>query len=138
MILVRKSTGESIALENGFIWVDEFSWKPIEQKLERAIDGTAIIQEGKKKSGRSISLQPSDSNSGWIQRDDLAKISEWSWLQEVFTLKFEYPHDKREFNVIFNHEEGAIDASPVKGIPSVSSDDYYSLSMKYLELKDGN
>ncbi len=60
MKLIRKSTSEAVSLEDGFLWADEFEWKPIEQKLERAIDGTAIIQEGKKKSGRPINLQPAD------------------------------------------------------------------------------
>ena len=43
MRLVRKSTSEAVSLEDGFLWSDEFEWKPIEQKLERGIDGTAII-----------------------------------------------------------------------------------------------
>ena len=74
MRLVRKSTSEAVSLEDGFLWSDEFEWKPIEQKLERAIDGTAIIQEGKKKSGRSIALVPADKEMGWIKRRDLRPI----------------------------------------------------------------
>ena len=106
MRLVRKSTSEAVSLEDGFLWSDEFEWKPIEQKLERAIDGTAIIQEGKKKSGRSIALVPADKEMGWIKRRDLRSLLAWSALQEQFTLEFEYPHDNRHFNVIFNHEAG--------------------------------
>ena len=51
MRLIRKATTEAVPLENGFLFSDEFDWKPVEQNIERAIDGTLIVQEGKKKSG---------------------------------------------------------------------------------------
>ena len=138
MRLVRKSTSEAVSLEDGFLWSDEFEWKPIEQKLECAIDGTAIIQEGKKKSGRSIALVPADKEMGWIKRRDLRSLLAWSELQEQFTLEFEYPHDNRHFNVIFNHEAGALEAKPVKDLPTISEDDYYNVTMRFTELDNAN
>ena len=138
MRLVRKSTSEAVSLEDGFLWSDEFEWKPIEQKLERAIDGTAIIQEGKKKSCRSIALVPADKEMGWIKRRDLRSLLVWSALQEQFTLEFEYPHDNRHFNVIFNHEAGALEAKPVKDLPTISEDDYYNVTMRFTELDHAN
>ena len=138
MRLQRKATNETVPLENGFLWSDEFSWKPIEQNQERAIDGTLIIQEGKKKSGRPITLSPSDSQ-GWIKRSSLSILKDWSALQdEQFTLVFEYPHDTRQFNVIFNHAEGAIDAEPVKGFPTVSEDDFYKVTLKFIEVPNAD
>ena len=138
MRLIRIATSETVPLEDGFLWSDEFEWKPIEQKQERAIDGTLIIQEGKKKSGRPITLKPSDTGMGWIKRRDLRKILAWSELQEEFSLQFEWPHDARQFNVIFNHEAGALEAAPVKGIPTVSEDDYYNVTMRFTELDNAN
>lgn len=138
MRLVRKSTSEAVSLEDGFLWSDEFEWKPIEQKLERAIDGTLIIQEGKKKSGRPITLQPADQEMGWVQLKYLKTLYEWSLLQEQFRLEFEWPHDQRKFNVIFNHEAGALEAKPVKNIPAVSEDDYYNVTMRFTELDNAN
>ena len=138
MKLIRISTSEAVSLSDGFLWSDEFEWKPIEQKLERAIDGTAIIQEGKKKSGRSIALVPADKEMGWIKRRDLRSLLAWSALQEQFTLEFEYPHDNRHFNVIFNHEAGALEAKPVKDLPTISEDDYYNVTMRFTELDHAN
>jgi len=89
MRLVRKATSEAVSLEDGFLWSDEFEWKQIEQKQERAIDGTLIVQEGKKKSGRPMNLQPADKEMGWIKRRDLRTLLAWSALQEQFTLEFE-------------------------------------------------
>lgn len=138
MKITRKATQETIPLEDGFLWSDEFDWKPIEQKLGFAIDGTPIIQEGLKLNARSIALVPANQNQGWIKRKHLKTIMQWSCLQEHFTLEFEYPHDKRRFNVIFNHEAGAIEAKPVKEIPTVSEDDYYNVTLRFLELKNDN
>ncbi len=138
MKLKRKATNETVPLENGFLWSDEFDWKPIEQNQERAIDGTLIVQEGKKKSGRPITLSGSD-GQGWIKRSDLSVIQDWSALQdEQFTLEFEYPHDTRQFNVIFNHGEGAINAKPVMGFPTVSEGDYYEVTLKFIEVPNAN
>lgn len=138
MRLIRKATNETVQLEDGFLWSDEFSWKPIEQNQERAVNGTLIIQEGKKKSGRPITLSPSDSQ-GWIKRSSLSILKDWSALQaEQFTLVFEYPHDTRQFNVIFNHAEVAIDAEPVKGFPAVSENDFYKVTLKFTEVPNAN
>ena len=138
MKLKRNATNETVPLENGFLWSDEFDWKPIEQNQERAIDGALIVQEGKKKSGRPITLSPSD-GQGWVKRSDLSVIQGWSALQdEQFTLVFEYPHDTRQFNVIFNHAEGAINAKPVMGFPTVSDGDYYEVTLKFLEVEDAD
>jgi len=138
MKLIRKSTNETVQLEDGFLWPDEFDWKPIEQKLERAITGAAIIQEGRKQSGRPVTLNPADEGMGWIKLRDLRKVQAWSELQEQFTLEFEWPHDTRKFEVIFNHEAGALEAKPVKGIPVISLDDYFNVTLRFLELNNAD
>ncbi|MDH0031327.1 MULTISPECIES: hypothetical protein [unclassified Acinetobacter] len=135
MRLIRKATTEAVLIEDGFLWSDEFDWKPVEQNIERAIDGTLIVQEGKKKSGRPITLLSKTDKQGWIKRSSLSVIQDWSALQgEQFTLVFEYPHDTRQFNVIFNHAEGAIEATPVRGVPSISDNDFYRATFRFLEV----
>lgn len=139
MRLKRNATNETVLLEDGFLFSDEFAWKPIEQNQEYAVDGTLIVQEGKKKSGRPITLLSKTDNQGWIKRSVLSIIQDWSALQdEQFTLVFEYPHDTRQFNVIFNHAEGAIEADPVKGFPTVSDGDYYRTTLRFIEVPNAN
>lgn len=133
MRLIRKSTSETIQLEDGFFWSDE-NWSIVEQSQNYAVNGFLIIQEGVKQAGRPITLQPANSKKGWIKLRDLNKLREWQNLQEQFTLKFEMPHDTRQFNVIFNHKDGALDSSPVKNSPAVSLDDYFNVTMRFLEL----
>ncbi|MGR2922931.1 hypothetical protein [Acinetobacter sp. 1125_18A] len=137
MKLVRKSTSEAVTLSDGFLWSDEFDWNPIEQKQDYAVDGAFIIQEGKKKSGRPISLT-ADKNMAWIKRHIVSKLKDWSVLQEKFELQFNYFHDKRTFNVVFNHQDKAIEAKPVLEHPSVSDDDEYNVTLRFLELSDAD
>ncbi len=136
MKLIRLKTNETVPIEDGFLWADEFDWKPIEQKQERSIDGSLIIQEGKKKYGRPITLKPAEDGMGWISRLLLSKIMTWTCYQgETFKLVFEYPHDQRQFEVIFNHQEGAIsNIEPVLGLPSSSEEDFYTATFKFLEV----
>ena len=137
MKLVRKSTSEAVTLSDGFLWSDEFDWNPIEQKQDYAVDGAFIIQEGKKKSGRPISLT-ADKNMAWLKRHIVSKLKDWSVLQEKFDLQFNYFHDKRTFNVVFNHQDKAIEAKPVLEHPSVSDDDEYNVTLRFLELSDAD
>lgn len=136
MKLIRVATSETVQIENGFFWSDEFDYKPIEQKQQFAVDGSLIIQEGKKKAGRPITLVPSNEGMGWIKRRELSKLQDWSALQdEQFTLEFDYPHDNRRFNVLFNHQEGAItNPKLILGFSPISDDEYYSVTIKFLEL----
>lgn len=135
MKLVRKSTSEAVTLSDGFLWSDEFDWNPIEQKQDRAVDGALIIQEGIKKSGRPITLT-ADKSMAWLKRHVVSKLKDWSVLQEKFELQFNYFHDKRKFNVLFNHQDKAIEASPVLEHPSISDDDEYNVTLRFLELSD--
>ena len=137
MKLIRLATQETVSLEDGFLWSDEFDWKPKAQTQEYAIDGSLIVQEGTKLSGRPITLTASN-GQGWVKRRDLRTLMVWSALGEQFTLQFEYLHDRRTFNVIFNHEAGAIEAKPVLEHPTVSEDDYYAVTLRFTELNNAD
>ena len=130
MKLIRLATSETVSLEDGFLWSDEFEWKPKEQTVERAISGAAIIQEGTKVGARPITLTP-DSNRGWAKLSDVRKLQEWSALSEKFRLQFEWPHDNRQFDVIFNHQDTALEAVSVWGSPATSSDEMMRLTLRF-------
>ena len=131
MKIKRISTSETVSIEDGFFWSDEFSWKAKEQSLEYAMDGTPIIQEGTKLSGRPITLVPADSGMGWASLVVVRKLQAWSVLNEQFQIQFEWAHDTRKFNVVFNHIDGALEATAVKGIPPVSLNDPMNLTLRF-------
>ena len=137
MKVIRKTSLETIQLEDGFFWSDE-NWSEIEQNQEYAISGALIIQEGRKQEGRPITLQPANKTKGWIKLRDLNLLRQWQNLQEQFTLQFQWPHDQRSFNVIFNHKDGALESSTVKGTPATSLDTYFNVTMRFTEVSDDN
>ena len=53
-------------------------------------------------------------------------------------LQFEWPHDQRVFNVIWNHKDGALESSTVKGTPATSLDTYFNVTMRFTEVSDAN
>ena len=137
MKLIRKTTSETIQLEDGFFWSDE-NWSVIQQNQEYAISGALIVQEGRKQAGRPITLQPANKTKGWIKLRDLNRLRLWQNLQEQFTLQFQWPHDQRSFNVIFNHKDNALESSTIKGTPAVSLDTYFNVTMRFTEVSDGD
>lgn len=137
MQLIRKTTSETIQLEDGFFWSDE-NWSVIQQNQEYAISGALIVQEGRKQAGRPITLQPANKTKGWIKLHDLNRLRLWQNLQEQFTLQFQWPHDQRSFNVIFNHKDNALESSTIKGTPAVSLDTYFNVTMRFTEVSDGD
>ena len=137
MKVIRKTTSETIQLEDGFFWSDE-NWSVIEQNQEFAISGALIIQEGRKQAGRPITLQPANKKKGWIKLRDLNTLRLWQNLQEQFTLQFEWPHDQREFNVIWNHKDGALESTPIKNTPAVSLNDFFNVTLRFTEVSDDN
>ena len=137
MKLIRKTTSETIQLEDGFFWSDE-NWAEIQQNQEYSVSGALIIQEGRKQAGRPITLQPANKTKGWIKLRDLNQLREWQNLQEQFTLQFQWPHDQRQFNVIFNHKDGALESSTIKGTPATSVDTYFNVTMRFTEVSDAD
>jgi len=137
MKLIRKTTSEAIQLEDGFFWSDE-NWAEIQQNQEYSISGALIVQEGRKQAGRPITLQPANKTKGWIKLRDLNQLREWQNLQEQFTLQFQWPHDQRRFNVIFNHKDNALESSTIKGTPATSLDTYFNVTMRFTEVNNGD
>ncbi|OTG82164.1 hypothetical protein B9T27_07885 [Acinetobacter sp. ANC 4648] len=45
---------------------------------------------------------------------------------------------QRSFNVIFNHQDKAIEAQPVLEHPTVSEDDLYNVTLRFLEISDAD
>ena len=137
MKLIRKTTSETIQLEDGFFWSDE-NWSAIQQNQEYSVSGALIVQEGRKQAGRPITLQPASKTKGWIKLRDLNKLRLWQNLQEQFTLQFQWPHDQRRFNVIFNHKDNALESATIKGTPATSLDTYFNVTMRFTEVSDAD
>ena len=112
--------------------MDEFSWSAVEQNTERSISGALIVQNAQRIGGRPITLEPDGNDSAWLPRADLEQLQAWAsvpGLQLVLTLR------GQAHGVIFRHHEGAvIDATPVMHFEDVLPTDYYTATVRLMEI----
>lgn len=133
MELTHKATGKTVTLDDGFFWSDE-DWSPVKQTNDYATNGALIVQVGTKQTGRPITLESANPSKGWIKLRDLRQLREWQALiEEEFLLEFGIP-DTRIFNVIFSNEGSALESKPIKNSPATSLDDYFNVTMRFMEL----
>lgn len=135
MRLVNLATSASVVLPHDLLWVDELSWSPVVTSTTYTLPGALVVESSKKLSGRPITLQSQLDDMGWVKRSDILTLLNWAAIEnQQFRLDLEYPTDARQFNVIFDQSSSPINATPVKGFPSHASDDWFRLTLKFIEV----
>lgn len=131
MRLIRDN-GEVVALSHDLIWVDEFAWSDLAQTSpERTLSGGFVVQQGLKRNGRPISLEPADDSMAWTSRAVVEKLQQWAMLPEaVFSLEL----PQGAFQVMFDNSQVAVSAKPKVAWLSQSADDDFLLSLKFLTI----
>lgn len=125
--------GEIIRLSHDLIWTDEFLWSDLAQtEPERTLSGGFIVQQGIKRKGRPITLEPCDDNMAWTPRHIVEKLQQWAMLPETtFTLTFETA-GKGVFTVMFDNSQTAVSAKAVVPFASYSADDDFLVTLRFL------
>lgn len=119
---------DGIELSSGLIWVDEFDWTPIKQKITRTLDGSNLIQEGVMQAGRSITLK-GERDLGWVTRQQLEQLQTRLAKPENMPLTLA---DGRGFTVRWRQSDKPIDAVPLLRIAVPRPTDVYVVSLKLL------
>jgi len=131
MITLAYDTTE-IELPAGLIWEDEFNWTPVTQKVDIAVNGAVIIQEGAQQAGRPITLSGGD-DACWISRSDLVALyaaMQTAGREMTLTL-----HDAREFAVMWRRDSHPIEASQVLRVEAPAADTWYAVEkLKLMEI----
>lgn len=110
-----------IDLPGDLAWTDEFDWCPVARESAYSLTGALIINESVKLSGRPITLEAKQMDTGWVwvTRDTatliraLAATPGWTG---TLTLA-----DNRSFTVAFR-DKGVIAASVQHRSPATGSD----------------
>lgn len=114
MRLIDTEELDEIVLPNGLLWVDEYTWSPIESASEWSLSGAMIIQSGKKLKGRPITLEGADEQMGWVTRETVEILKAKAEITDrKFTLVLGSGQSERQFTVRFRHSDNALEASPV-------------------------
>jgi hypothetical protein len=102
-------------------WIDEFAVPAITQTVKRTIAQTLVVYQNTIKNGIPITLE-SKADTGWIKRNDLISLYALAnSAEEVMTLSIR----NTQYQVIFRHQDTAIEAEPVFPIGNSPSDDEY-------------
>lgn len=124
--------GTSLALPDDLQWTDESTWQPVAQAVERTITGALVVQTHARTGGRPITLEPPSDNGAWLTRADLDVLLAWAAVpgrEMTLTLRgVDHP-------VVWRHQDApAIQARPVVPFSDVAPGDFYTATLKFMEL----
>lgn len=132
LTLENLDTSQTVELDAGLIWSDEFGWSAVEQHVSRSITGVLIVETATKQGGRPLTLTNDDAMN-WCRRADLLLLQQWCNTPACrlqVTLQ-----DGRQYAVTPDCTSGnAIAAKPVNELPSYGPDDEFHISIKLFEI----
>lgn len=124
--------GTTLNLPDDLQWTDEATWQPVAQAVERTITGALVVQVHARTGGRPITLEPPNGNGAWMSRADLDVLLAWADVpgrEMTLTLR------GVARQVVWRHHEApAIDARPLWPYADVQPGDYYTATLKFMEL----
>jgi hypothetical protein len=123
-------TLDAITLPSDLIWTDEFDWTPVQQSENYSLTGALYLETGIKQAGRLITLTGGP-DSAWIPRSTLAALYAKLAAAAAMTLTL---NDARSFSVVFRNGQQPIEARPIIDYSTPDSADWYSLSIKLMQI----
>jgi hypothetical protein len=135
MELKNLATEAALLLPDDLLWSDEHAWTPAVSSVSYLITGALLVQSATRQAGRPITLiGPAD--MAWVTRTTLETLRSWAAValsdtNGRFALTLA---DGRVFTVAFRHQDTAIEAEPVLGIPARSDADFYRLTVRLMEI----
>lgn len=130
MITLTNNT-YTVTLPDDILWQDEFSWHPVEQRVEPTITGAVIVQTAERLAGRPITLS-SGADFAWLTRQQLDQLQVWAsepGQQLTLTIR------AVAHTVIFAHDAGpALEAEMILYHSAPTSTDYYTVTMRLREI----
>lgn len=129
MELKSLSDGAVIRLPDDLLWVDEHAWTPGVASVPYLLTGALLVESAIRQAGRPITLV-SAADMGWVRRAVVDQL--YAWASEpgrAFELTL---LDGRVFEVVFRHQETAIEAEPVMGFPARGAGDWYRVTVRVM------
>jgi len=129
MITLQYST-TTLTLDPDLYWSDENDWHPVEQTVTRTVSGALVVNTAARVGGRPITLQPENEGSAWMARATLDTLRSWAAVagrEMTLTLR------GVARTVIFRHQDGAIDATPVVHYSDTDNTDWYRVVLRFME-----
>ena len=102
------------------------------QSVNRSITGGLIVQPATRVRGRPITLEPEDDSTAWMPRAAVDQLRNWAAVPgKELTLTLRGVTS----TVIFRHHDGgAIEANPILHYSDVEPGDWYSVTVRLMEI----
>lgn len=135
MQLKNLSDEVALLLPDDLLWSDEHAWSPAVAATSYLITGALLIQSATRQAGRPITLAGAP-DMAWVTRATVERLRIWAAIPVGNTTgRFALTlNDGRSFTVAFRHAETAIESEPVLGIPARADNDFYRLTLRFLEI----
>lgn len=135
MQLKNLASGVALPLPDDLLWTDEHAWTPAVASVSYLVTGALLVQSALRQAGRPITLVGSP-DMAWVVRATVSTLHDWAAVPlGLASGRYELTLlDGRIFTVAFRHTESAIEAEPVAGFPARSSDDFYRLTLRLMEV----
>ena len=135
MKIVDAVAADEIVLPD-LLWVDEFTWSPVESSAEWALNGALHIQAGTNLKGRLLTFEAPDDEMGWVTRQVVLALQEKANLADrKLTLVLGSGATERQVPVRFRHWDGALEASPVYRWQQGAQTEWYKLVIRFIEVE---
>lgn len=131
MALITLTVGSiSVTFPSGTSWTDQHAWQPVEQSMDRGLDGALIVQAMTVPSGRPITLAGIESGAGAMSLSDLQQLQAWAAIplqQMTLTVL------GQAYTVMWRHQDKpALDSTPLLFVDNPDADDLYQVTAKFM------
>lgn len=119
----------TIEISDGLSWADEFGWAPVAQSARYTITGALVVTTQARLAGQPMTLAAEFADKGWLTRAQLLQCRAWAAVPgQALTLTYR----GTPYAVLWRHQDGAIDASPV--VPWADDDlqDNYRATLRFM------
>ena len=117
-----------ISLPSSLVWVNEFNEQLVSQNTQRTLAGSTVIFHGKRTNGIPITLA-SGSDYGWTKRSVVVQLKEFvkqAGLIMPLVVK------GQSFNVVFDHQKGALAATSIYPYADPQSDHFCRININLI------
>ena len=132
--LTNTATNEVIVLSDSLYPEGEHNWSAIVSNTKYALDGTMIVEQSVRQSGRPYVMQAPDGHGVLSRATVNALKSERDKLGATFWLDYLADGAVKRVKVMFDTTAEAIEARPIKGSTSPELTDYYNVTLRFLEI----
>lgn len=127
--LVYGAGPTTITLSDDLFWSDEYLWRAVEQRKTYSLTGALLLESKLKLAGQPITLVGNES-AAWITRTVLDTLQTAARIAgQQFTLTYR----GTAYTVLFDHENGAIDAQPVVDFSDPIGADFYVVTLRFIK-----